>query len=309
MEPNGTRVTVAMPAFPGTLRGVDLELSRYRIDSARLLGMTLLRDAVLETVKSQQMKGGPKLAAERLIGRVRYLARKFGVPINLTDSLETLDELLRPHAKEWIVDGPLFGDERFSVQSLLEDIATLRVAGKIGLDPWWLRLGWDDGAMLQDEEVISRVLDEEYRRVQLVFAEVVQNTFASIAHQMGSFTRLPIRWKLTVIRRDQTVGTSTIYFHWVPVATWNDAGADVVFTDRPAPPRDWKETRDELARLGRPNSRVGYFAGFTQMSSYDGRQWAGYFDGATPVMHEVCSLLKYEIDHLFEALPHSDRAF
>jgi len=69
---------------------------------------------------------------ERLIGRVRYLARKFGVPINLTDSLETLDELLRPHAKEWIVDGPLFGDERFSVQSLLEDIATLRVAGKIG---------------------------------------------------------------------------------------------------------------------------------------------------------------------------------
>jgi hypothetical protein len=308
-EPDSARVTVAMPTFPGTLRGVNLDLSRYRIDSARLLGMTLLRDAVLETVKHLQMKGGPAWAAERLIGRVRYLTEVHGIAISLTESLDTLDMILKPHADTWVEDGVFSGQERFSIRSLLEDIATLRAAGKSELDPWWLRLGWNDAAMLQDEEVIRRVLDEEHRRVQLVFAEIVQNTFPSVARQMSSFTNLPIRWKLTVVRRDRTVGTSTVYFYWLPVATWNEAGADVTFSDRGVSPPDWKEALDELARLNRPNSRVGRLGGFTQLSFYDGRQWNGHFDGATPVTHEVCSLLKDELKHLFEALPHSDGAF
>jgi hypothetical protein len=309
LEPDDARVTVAMPTFPGRLRGVNLDLSRYRIDSARLLGMTLLRDAVLETVKHLRMKGGAGWAAERLIGRVRHLIEKHNVAINLTDSLDTLDMILRPHADAWVEDGVFSGQERFSIRSLLEDIETLRMTGKSELDLWWLRLGWDDGATIQDEEVIRRVLDEEYRRVQLVFAEVVQNTFPSTARQMSSFTRLPIRWNLTVIRRDRTVGTSTVYFYWLPVATWNDAGADVAFADRGVPLPDWKGALDELARLNRPNSRIARFGGFTQMSFYDGRQWNGYFDGATSVTHEVCSLLEDELKHLFEALPHSDGAF
>ena len=57
LEPCGARVTVAMPTFPGTLRHINLDLSRYRIDRARLLGMTLLRDAVLMTVKHLQDEG------------------------------------------------------------------------------------------------------------------------------------------------------------------------------------------------------------------------------------------------------------
>jgi hypothetical protein len=123
-----------------------------------------------------------------------------------------------------VEDGVFSGQERFSIQSLLDDITTLRAAGKTVLDPWWLRLGWDDGAMLQDEEVIRRVLDEEHRRVQLVYAEIVQNTFPAMAGQMSSFTALPIRWKLTVLRRGRTVGTFTVYFHWLPVASWDEAG-------------------------------------------------------------------------------------
>ena len=45
------RVNVATPTFPGTLRGVDSDLSRYRIDSGRLLGITLLKEAVFDAVK------------------------------------------------------------------------------------------------------------------------------------------------------------------------------------------------------------------------------------------------------------------
>jgi hypothetical protein len=35
LEPGQGRITVAAPVFPGVLRGVDLDLARYRIDSAR----------------------------------------------------------------------------------------------------------------------------------------------------------------------------------------------------------------------------------------------------------------------------------
>jgi hypothetical protein len=309
LEPNGARVTVATPTFPGTLRGVNLDLSRYRIDSARLLGMTLLRDTLFETVKHLQLKGGPGWAAERLIGRVRYLAERHGVELSLTDSFDKLETLLKPHADAWVEDGIFSGQERFSIRSLLDDIETLRAVGNTELDPWWLRLGWDDSAMLQDEEVIRHVLDEEHRRVQLVYAEIVQNTFPAMAGQMSSFTALPIRWKLTVLRRDRTVGTSTVYFHWLPVATWDEAGADVAFTDHSVPSPDWKEALDALARLNRPNSHVRRFGGFTQLPFYDGRQWNGHFDGATTVTHEVCSLLMDELKQLFDALPHSDGAF
>jgi hypothetical protein len=130
-----------------------------------------------------------------------------------------------------------------------------------------------------------------------------------MAGQMSSFTALPIRWKLTVLRRERTVGTSTVYFHWLPVATWNEAGADVTFTNHPVPSPDWKEAVDALARLNRPNSHVRRFGGFTQLPFYDGRQWNGHLDGATTVTHQVCSLLTDELKQLFDALPHSDGAF
>jgi hypothetical protein len=308
--PGVPRITVEMPRLPGTLRGVNLDLSRYRIDSARLLGMTLLCDTVLKVVRHQQLKGGPIWAAERLIGRVRYLKDTHGADVSPTASLDTLEALLRPLANiEIIDDGPFSGGERFSVQSLLDDIATLRLASVSALDPWWLRLGWNESAKLQDEEVIRRVLDEEYRRIQLVFAEIVDASFPRLCEGMSFFTSLPIRWKLEVARRERTEGTSTVWFRWMPVLTWEEAGADVTFTEQGSPFADSKETQAALARLNRPNDRFFRFAGFTPLSFYDGRQWNGHYDGATTVTHEVCSLLTEELKHVFSALPSGDGAF
>lgn len=305
-EHDGDRVRVAEPTFPGMLRGVYLDLARYRIDSARLLGATLLRDAVFDAVRHLQLKGGPIWAAERLIGRVRYLADQHDVALGLTDSFDNLEALLRPHADAWVSDGIFSGQERFSIQSLLDDIATLRAVGFTRLDPWWLHLGWDDTASLQSEEVIRAVLDEECRRVQQVYGEIVQATFPTLASRMCHFTALPIRWKLTVLRRERS---TTVYFRWLPVESWSGAGADVTFADQSAPASDYNETIDALARLKRPNSRVTHLGGFKPLSSHDGRQWNGHFDGATPVTHEVCSMLRDDLQQIFNALPHSDGAF
>lgn len=309
LEPEGARITIAAPAFPGTLRGVDLDLSRYRIDSARLLGMTLLRDTLLETIKHQQLKGGVEWAAERLLGRVRYLAEQHGAEIGLSDGFDKLEVFLKPHADEWVEDSTFRGGERFPIQSLLEDIAVLRAAGRSGLDPWWLRLGWDNSVTAQDDEVLRRVLDEEHRRVQIVYDEVIRASFPGLTGQMGFLGCLPIRWRLTVVKRDRSPGSPSIYFHWLPVQKWEEAGADVIFADDNVPVPDFEKVSEALAKLGRPTSSISAYGGFQPLAYYDGRQWNGHFDGATPVTHEVCWILTDELKHLFDALPGSDGAF
>jgi hypothetical protein len=124
---------------------------------------------------------------------------------------------------------------------------------------------------------------------------------------MTYFPILPIRWKLTVVRRERR--NSTIAFHWVPVASWEDAGADVSFTDKAVnATTDWKATRDALVKLGRPGN-VPAFAGWTLEVPYDGTMLNGHFSGATPVTNEVCSWLEDDLKHLFRNLPSSDGTF
>ena len=306
-KPEQPRVTVATPKFPGTIRGVNLDLSRYRIDSGRLLGMTLLRDSLLDAVKQLDLRGGPAWAAERLIGRVRYLAERRGMDLHLTDDLDKLDSLFKFHENEWIDGDGFSGNERFSVRSLLDDIATLRAADVTALDPWWSRLGWDDSAPVVEEEVYRRVLDEEHRREQRVYAEIVRASFPELAAQLVYFPILPIRWKLTVLQREQR--NSTVSFHWFPVASWEDAGADLSFTRQPVTTLpDWEAARDALVKLGRPGN-LPAFLGWSLQVPYDGTTYSGHFTGATPVTNEVCSWLEDDLKHLFGNLPGSDGAF
>ncbi|MBB6245695.1 type I restriction enzyme HsdR N-terminal domain-containing protein [Rhodanobacter sp. A1T4] len=309
-EPGEPRVIAGAPTFPGIIRGVNLDLSRYRIDSARLLGMTLLQNTLQDAINHLDIKGGPTWAAERLIGRVRYLVENHGVAAEITDDLDKLYSLLKPSESIWIDDGSYFCKERFSIQSLLDDIATLRVAGVTKLEPWWSNLGWDDDALVVDEEIYRRVLDEEHRRVQKVYAEIVEASFRGMKAEMIYFPLLPIRWKLTVHRRDRREGLSTIYFHWFPVESWQDAGADVSFSSAgPSAMPDWKEVQEALVKLGRPSTRIPSFGGWTMHFPYDGTMPNGYFSGATSVTNEVCSWLEDDLKHLFEGLPSSDGAF
>jgi hypothetical protein len=308
-EPGQPRVTAATPTFPGIIRMVNLDLSRYRIDSARLLGMNLLRETLPNVVKQLDLKGGPVWAAERLIARVRYLATNYGFDVKLADNFDKFDALFKPFTNNWIDDGAFFGNERFSIQSLLDDIATLRAAGVTALDAWWSRLGWDDDALMVEEEVYRRVLDEEHRRVQRAYAEIVEASFPGISAEMIYFPILPIRWKLTVRRRDRREGLSTIYFHWFPVESWQDAGADVSFTEeRLGAMADWEAAREALVKLGRP-SRLPAFEGWRLHFRYDGTMPNGHFSGTTPVTNQVRSWLEDDLKHLFEGLPPSDGAF
>src|SRR4029077_16415130 len=120
----------------------------------------------------------------------------------------------------------------FSIQSLLDDIRALRAAEVEALDPWWLHQGWDEFAPLQNDTVIARVLNEHYRRVQIAYAEVVRATFPRLAGQMGFYSALPLRWEVTVVRRELPRHGATVYYKILPVATWDHGGANVRFSAR-----------------------------------------------------------------------------
>jgi hypothetical protein len=312
LEPEQARVTVAAPTFPGVLRGVNLDLAQYRIDSARLLGMTLLRNTVIQAIKQQEVKGGPTWASERLLGRVRYLAEELGADLTITDSFDKLEAFLKPLSEQRVDNGLLSGDVRFSIQSLLDDIATLRAQGKTALDPWWLRLGWDDQALTQTDETIRQILNEEYRRTQIVYSEIVQATFPLVTDPESYFAALPLRWSFTVANGGRLPGYRSATFQSSPVTTWKDAGSDVVFAEKGsiADEQGWEATQSELSKLGRARAHMPRYTGsMAFLPKYDGRQWTGQFDGATPVTHHVCEWLKEEIERIFRALPGSDGAF
>jgi hypothetical protein len=311
-EPGQDKVTVAAPTLPGTLRGVNLDLARFRLDSARLLGMTLLRDMMLAAVRHQNVMGGATWLAERLVGRVRYLIETYGLDLNIRDTFDKLEAVLKPLSELRADGGPFSHGERFSVQSLLDDIATLRTVGKTALDPWWLDVGWNDAATSQDEETLRRLLDEEYRRAQIVYCEIAEATLPPITNTASYFGALPVRWSFTIVKSGKLPGHFGAYFRSRPVASWDQAGADVAFAEAgaPVPPLDWEETREALAALGRPNAFIPRFAGsMASLPSYNGRQWNGYFDGATPVTHHVSRWLNEEIVRVFTALPGGDGAF
>jgi hypothetical protein len=225
--------------------------------------------------------------------------------------LDKLNALLKPQAGIWIDEGlSFFGDEKFSVQSLLDDIATLRAAGVTALDPWWSRLGWYDDALVVGDDIYRAVLDEEYRRIQKVYAEIVEASFPNLAGEAIHFPILPIRWKLTVVRRDRREGPSTIGIHWMPVESWDNAGADVSFADElPGRIPDFEAVRAALTKLGRPDARLPGLVGWTRQQQYDGSTLSGHFEGMTLVVSTVRSWLNDDLKHLFEGLPASDGSF
>jgi hypothetical protein len=297
------RVRVGLPTGAGTFRGVNLELSNMRLDSGRLLGTTLLGKTILAIVKQQQLKGGPVWAADRLIGRVRYLAKTCGFPIALDASLDTVAATLMPHRDQLVYVGSLSDGISFSIQSLFDDIEALRAASVHALDPWWHRLGWDNTAPSQNEEVIIHVLNEHYRRVQVAYAEIINTTFSGHAKEMSFYTAVPVRWDLTVRRGAAPSSQDTIYYSIFPVASWEEAGAVTQFSDSPPDFLDFEKVRKRLAELGRSTSNFGARTGGRRFFRFDGRQWTGRFDGATTVVHEVCEILKDELTRLFSVIP------
>ncbi len=304
VRPETPRITIGFPDSPGERNFLNLELLGLRLDSGRQLGTRLLCETILKIVKQQDVNGGAIWAAERLLGRVRYLVERCGFPIALNASLDSVETLLSPDRGKTVLSNDYRNESLFSINSMLDDIQTMRRASMDKLDPWWLRLGWNKSKDVQKDEVISAVMDEHFRRVQLAFAEVVETSFPRFSKAMNFYTALPVCWDISYVHPVPPRCRGSFAYRVLPVASWDEAGATTTFSDQPlVRSLDFDLVRRRLLELGRSASNFPARSGSTIMFDVDGHQWTGHFDGATSVVHEVCDTLKKSLEEVFEAVP------
>ncbi len=302
-----TRVIVSRPERQQGVHSTQwLHLGRsgYRLDSGRLLGATRLRDTLLKVIENQQLEGGNAWISERLVGRVWHLQRSQALELDERDSLESIEQRLNEFAGEWVP----YGDgtrEWFSVDTMLKDIRHLRQSGMVRIDLWWRDCGWVANASIQTEETVGKVLDQYFRRRQLLLKEVIEESFPRLAPHMRAYTSLPERWDITLTPHFRAFPGFQMHARWAPTVSWADAGADVRFADYSPAWHDDAHLRESLQKLGRPADR--FIIGWNgPLPSFEGYWWDGRFPSTTALVREVCDLVKKEIEYLFSALPSNE---
>ncbi len=302
-----TPVVVSRPqGQPGVHSTQWLHLGRsgYRLDSGRLVGTARLRDTLLKVIGSQQLEGGNAWISERLVGQVWHLHRTHALELDEGDVLETIEHKLKEFAGQRVPYGES-SREWFSVDKMLGNIQHLRQSGIDQLDLWWRECGWVANANTQTDETLKRVLDQYFRRRQLLLKEVIEKSFPHLAPLMRAYTSLPERWDLTLTPHFRAFPGFQMHARWTPTISWECAGADVrLAQSAPAWIND-VSLRECLQKLGRPADR------FTiewngPLPSFEGYWWDGRFPSTTALVREVCDLVKKEIEYLFSALPSNE---
>jgi hypothetical protein len=297
---DGKRVRVASPSQLPISHGINLAPSVLRLDSGRLLGMQLIKRELLESARQRTLCGRLSWSRERIASRVHYMLHQGLLPIEATN-IAWLRNTLGPHASAYVSITP-FGRDYFSIQSVFDDIATLEDAGDTTIDFWWQRLGWSP-SLQNSEDTISGLLAECYRRAQLIYAELVEESFAQIINHLGFYNCLPVRWTIDVHQGDHRRWAN---YNWMPVRTWNEADAEVRF---PTEPRNL-DLRDQFDKISAEFGRIGRSIKGTTISlsngilpRFDGHSQFGVFDGETPAIRLSCEWIKRDLDDLFRDLP------
>jgi len=199
------------------------------------------------------------------------------------------------------IDG--FGDRRWSIDDMLDDINQLREYGRGALNPWWYRYGSDPTARDADPRQVASLLDEYWRRTQIVLRELVDHSFPDLAESLNFYQAMPVRYRVRV-KFVPNYGQGMAHV-WSPVATWEKAGADVeqergdvaLYDDKTYP-----RVMAELARLGRTGcTSLSYVQG--ALPRFDGSHRNRRFDGETAVLRNALELLVADLDRLLTRLP------
>lgn len=299
-------VTASEPG--GRRYGVGLKMSDLRIDSGRLLGAKRLLACLGEVVDARHLKGRQAWINERLLGRVRFLEHEYWQLRPRTYGLQELDDLLSPDADKFVMASGFSVLPCFTVQSMLDDIRWLLQHGQEMLEPWWLAHVDPVSLTPQTEAEHQRLLDEYFRRVQLVYVEVCEESFPAFANESGMYCAIPMRYEVHLT--PSRYGRRAMHFRWKPVAEWCQAGADVSFVDETPSDflrQDFQELEQEVKSFGRRSGsslKVGGWTAYVPCSV--GYTRSGNFTGETSVMSEVCEWIKEDVERLFRLLPHRD---
>lgn len=267
---------------------------------ARQIGFDLLRGALADVICARRLEGGPLWRSERVIGRLRWAARHWKISLDPSSDLQTLERALAPRRDEVLNAGGA-SKRAFSVAEIIEDIQELRGYGWQSADLWWSALAPEEIDPTADRERASRLLDEYWRRTQLVLAEVVRHSMPALAPALDFHCAMPARFEVGL--HDIPGYGLAMHHTWRPIADWQEAGGDVEF--------GWRQMYDDglhdrtmtaLAGLGRTGcTSISYVQG--AWPRFDGSRRHGSFDGETAVLRNALSLLVADLDRLFERLP------
>lgn len=231
-EENGKTVNLNAPkkyARANKLYGHNMRYSGYGPEAGRILGVDRLKDALESLLKRRDLRGGPIWIEERVFGRLRHLAQRYGF-VNPTGLLQDALDALVPQANSWVAGSAFRSGQEFSIGDLCDDVLWLIQQGKARVDPWWkdlvsLDLHTDDG-----QREFSDALNEYHRRRQLAYREIVEESFPALSSYLRNFRMMPMRMEIEVEFHTRR-GYEDIALHdrrW-PVEDYRDGGADVKF--------------------------------------------------------------------------------
>lgn len=302
-----SRVNLNSPRQAAVRRYINLRLSHIRADGGRLIGTNLLRNAIDAVANARAFQAGPALASERLLGRLRYLEQEYEISLPAPATIEDALAEFEPHKDEYFC-WPRPDDNRktFLVAELIADLHVLRTNGLAMPSPWWRKDGTGQEIDVTDDAAIHFAIDEEVRRAQIIYTELVALNFKTLAHELAIHGTLPLRYEISIHRRN-AADPDNVSVHRIamPVAGWDMAGADLVprGEDFPGFFRTYYDNVvAALDRLGRRPARVVARWSSGILGRFDGTDWLGNFDGETAAMRTACRWLDDDLKSLFEKL-------
>lgn len=302
-------VSVSSPTNNPKIYGIDLAPSGLRLDSGRLLGLQHLRDALFEVVDGRHLTGRLEWATERLTSRLHYLRNKHGIALTVTTPLADWKAFLSSNSSQVVLsDWPL--KFLFSIRTVLDDIDALQALGRNQLADDSPYLDREARQPELDQRSLGQKLDEHYRKMQIIYRELAEESFGAVKEQLGFYSALPVRWHITVvIRASSDRRGASIRYKWMPVAEWDQAGAEVHFGDVSPPVTDdyFDIVNDELRRLGRLTKYTVVSTGSRILSSLDHFNDRVRRPESSP-LREACHELRRDLERLLSGIPNQDRA-
>lgn len=300
-EENKDRVNIRNLPLYFNKHGISLKPPKYSLDSGRFIGSEYLLNRLFKVIESRKIIGGITYRMDRLISRLRYINHDYVIKTKPFESFENLISKLTPYDGQYVPITYNRDDSYFTVSDLILDIDYLKKNGFNSLDSWWLRLGYKSDLRIHDEKIITDILIETFNRIQLIYKEIVENSFYSIRELFGFYMALPVKWEVYV--NEGSFHNFSISYSWFPVDSWKDVSTEVYFSKSPTYLHSQKDKDliKALKQLGRDKAQS--YSNNTSSSiffHFDGVQlFSGKVNGETPALKEACDLIENDIKRIF----------
>lgn len=280
-------------------------------EAGRVLAVNCAKQAIEELIEHRSLLGGRVWTEERAFGRLRHLVRRYRVSLDPTEFDQALKHV-EPLAGQWVGGSRFTRGQSFAIDELLADLRWLREQGIKRLGQWWEDLDQLNLRELDHQQRFAGTLDAYYRRRQLAYNEVVERSLPAIRPYLRTHRLMPLRMEI-VAEFHTRRGYEDITLNrlrW-PVRSYDDAGADVTFTD--ASPNHYgkefiqryiKRTDQLLAKFGRafPDRAVQWGGG--GVPDLKGRNTTfGKLPDESAVVAGAMAWLQEDLKDLFSEVP------